>query len=305
ESEEDTDDEVDIPLAPPGAIRKQRTSVSAEAFGEWNQRVLFEPPVYPKSPEQMQELCDVVSKSFLFNSLELKDLEVVLMAMKGPLVIEPGYRLIQEGDSGDHLYVVTDGAMDCVKVFDGVEMVVKTCVKGDLFGELALMYNCPRGASVQCREESTLWELERGTFNNVVMEAVQRKRAQCMSALRRVPLFANMSQGELESIIDALKMERYPEGSLIIQQGDVGEHFFIVYEGQVLASKYSPDAEPMTMLHEAGDYFGELALLHGEPRAASVSAYTEACLLSMDRATFKRLMGSVETYLESHTDRYE
>lgn len=306
-SEEEEEEEEDI-LPPPSVIpRVQRQSVSAEAFGEWNQRVVFEPPVYPKSPDQKEELLEVTARSFLFTSLEQKDLQVVIDAMKGPLILEPGHRLIQEGDSGDALYVVTDGSMDCVKLIDGVEVAVKTCIKGDLFGELALLYNCPRAASVQSRETSVLWELDRATFNNIVMEGVQRKRGQCLAGLEKVPLFASLTRGELENIIDALKIERHEKGSVIIRQGEVGEHFFIVYEGQVAATRVSDHGEPpQMMVHEAGDYFGELALLRDAPRAASVVANSEpeARLLSMDRATFKRLMGSLQNFLEEHIDRY-
>ncbi|CAE7943998.1 PKAR, partial [Symbiodinium sp. KB8] len=249
--EDETEEPEFVPLPPPPKGRTQRQSVSAEAFGEWNQRVIFEPAVYPKTPDQTQELVEVTAQSFLFTSLEEKDLRVVIAAMKGPLILESGHRIIQEGDTGDHLYVVTDGSMDCVKVIDGVEMVVKTCVKGDLFGELALLYNCPRAASVQCREPAVLWELDRATFNNIVMEGVQRKRNQCLSVLSSVPLFSSITRGELENIIDALKMERRPRGDVIISQGEVGDHFYIVYEGQVMASKITEESpEPVMMIHE-------------------------------------------------------
>jgi len=308
--EDETEEPEFVPLPPPPKVRTQRQSVSAEAFGEWNQRVIFEPAVYPKTPDQTQELVEVTAQSFLFTSLEEKDLRVVIAAMKGPLILESGHRIIQEGDTGDHLYVVTDGSMDCVKVIDGVEMVVKTCVKGDLFGELALLYNCPRAASVQCREPAVLWELDRATFNNIVMEGVQRKRNQCLSVLSSVPLFSSITRGELENIIDALKMERRPRGDVIISQGEVGDHFYIVYEGQVMASKITEESpEPVMMIHEAGDYFGELALILEEPRAATVVASSdpEVCLLSMDRATFKRITGehsALHGFLESNVDRY-
>ncbi|CAJ1376566.1 unnamed protein product, partial [Effrenium voratum] len=159
-----------------------------------------------------------------------------------------------------------------------------------------------------CRQASVLWELDRATFNNIVMEGVQRKRNQCLSVLSSVPMFADISRTELENIIDALKMERRPHGDVIIRQGEVGDHFYIVYEGQVMASKVT-DSEPVMMIHEAGDYFGELALILDAPRAATVvaSSEPEVCLLSMDRATFKRITGehsALHGYLESNVDRY-
>mmetsp|Transcript_13983 Transcript_13983/g.36112 ORF Transcript_13983/g.36112 Transcript_13983/m.36112 type:complete len:319 (-) Transcript_13983:570-1526(-) len=311
--ERDTDEECEDDgealewTPPPVNCMRQRASVSAEAFGEWNKRGDFVAPVYPKSDEQIAELMNTLRNSFLFHSLEPKDLQVVTMAMKGPHVLEPGHRIINEGDSGDHLYVVTDGAMDCAKVLGepAVEIVVKTCVKGDLFGELALLYNCPRAASVICRDLSVLWELDRGSFTNIVMESVQRKRATCGEVLRRVPLFAGLTPTALESIIDALKVMNFPAGTVIIQQGDLGDVFFFIYEGEAVASRATPEnPEPSQFLHQAGDYFGELALLRNEPRAASVTSTTDVKLFMMDSATFKRLMGPAEGFLQQQVARY-
>lgn len=306
DEEESEEDEAEVMPLPPTNQARQRNSVSAEAFGTWNQRVSFVAPVYPKGLEEQIELNQIMSCSFLFNSLDAKDMQVLIMAMRGPMPIEPGTRIIQEGDSGNHLYIITDGMMDCTKVLGGVETVVKTCVKGDLFGELALLYNCPRAASVTARTASILWEMDRETFNNIVLEAVQRKRTQCCGILRRFHPFASMSQHELDLIIDALKEERHPQGTIIIQQGDVGTHFYIIREGQVVAQKITPESpEPVVMLMEEGDYFGELALLSGNPRAATVYAHSpEVKLLSMDAATFRRLMGPAEDYLHRQVARY-
>jgi len=305
EESDDDDEEPPSPLPPPPATIKHRSSVSAEAFGTWNQRQAFQPPVYEKTPEQMQLLSQVLSQSFLMASLDAPDLQIVVAAMKGPCPLEPGVQIIQEGDDGDVLYVVTEGALDCWKTIDGANTVVKTCVPGDIFGELALLYSCPRKASVSSREASTVWELDRETFNHIVLEGVQRKRNQCTAVLRKVPLFELMSEGEILNIIDAMKQVTYPAGTVIIQQGDPGEHFFIVYTGMVEAIRTDPaDQSTQSFVHEAGDYFGELALLRNAMRAATVVATTEVCLMSMDRATFKRLMGSAESFLERESTRY-
>jgi len=182
---------------------------------------------------------------------------------------------------------------------------VKTCGQGDLFGELALLYNCPRAASVVSRTQSTVWELDRETFNNIVMAAVQRKRTKYNSMLRRVSLFANISEGEMANIIDVLKLEVYPHGAEIVRQGEEGNHFFIVAEGEVVASKAIEGAEPVQYVHREGDYFGEVALIQNAPRAASVVAYSqEVKVLSMDRSTFKRLMGPMEHLLVAGIERY-
>ena len=60
--------------------------------------------------------------------------------------------------NGDFLFVFEFGKLDCIiKLPDGVEKTVKACEAGDVFGELALLYNCPRAASVQASEKCILW----------------------------------------------------------------------------------------------------------------------------------------------------
>jgi len=122
-----------------------------------------------------------------------------------------------------------------------------------------------------------------------------------------VPLFSALTEDELENIVDALKPEKYTEGTTIINQGDEGTNFFIVYQGEVTATKLTPESpDPVHMKHQVGDYFGELALLNDSKRAASVVATSpEVTLLTMDSSTFKRLMGPMEDLLRRSSVRYD
>merc|ERR1719163_360870 len=98
-------------------------------------------------------------------------------------------RCINQGDDGDFLFVIEQGKLNCIiKLPDGSDKVVKTCVSGDVFGELALLYNCPRAASVDADEACVLWQLDRDTFNNIVKEAAQKKRDRYDAFLTKVPL---------------------------------------------------------------------------------------------------------------------
>lgn len=79
--------------------------------------------------------------------------------------------VITEGEDGDVLYVLESGELDCSKILDGKDTYLKTFKPGDVFGELALLYNAPRAASIKSKTESLLWVLDRSTFNNIVKEA--------------------------------------------------------------------------------------------------------------------------------------
>mmetsp|Transcript_79938 Transcript_79938/g.185642 ORF Transcript_79938/g.185642 Transcript_79938/m.185642 type:complete len:280 (+) Transcript_79938:475-1314(+) len=260
---------------------RPRCSVSAEAYGKWNVKKAFVPPVIAKSDEQKDRLKSCLCKSFLFSSLDPNDLSIVIGAMK-EVVVEPTNRVINQGDNGDFLFVIESGTLDCIKG----EQVVKTCQIGDVFGELALLYNCPRAASVDAKEKSILWQLDRDTFNHIVKEAAQKKRARYDTFLSKVPLLAQMDDYERSQLADALKSESYSDGQVIVSQGEVGQKFYIIEEGSATATK----GGVQVMSYGVGDYFGELALIRNQPRAATVTCKGDARLLSLDSSSFKRLL---------------
>jgi len=291
EESAEEDDEDDEP--PPGWAEaeanagkgKARTSVSAEAYGEWNTKKAFVAPVIPKTDEQKDRLRNVLSKSFLFSSLEDNDMTVVVGAMSESNAAE-GEKVITQGDEGDFLFVIESGVLDCSIKADGADKVVKSCEAGDVFGELALLYNCPRSANVQARQVCVLWKLDRETFNHIVKDSAQKKRQRYDSFLAKVPLLNNMDAYERSQLADALKVEAFVDGAVIFKQGDVGNKFYILEDGAAVATK----GGQQVMAYSSGDYFGELALIHSQPRAATITAKGEAKLLSVDSRSFKRLL---------------
>jgi len=283
EEEEEEDDEDDEP--PEGWMKeptdRARQSVSAEAYGEWNAKKAFVAPVITKTDEQKDRLKNVLVKSFLFSSLDSNDLSIVIGAMK-EVVVEEGKRVINEGDTGDFLFVVESGTLDCIKN----DQVVKTCQNWDVFGELALLYNTTRAASVDAKEKSVLWQLDRDTFNHIVKEAAQKKRVRYDSFLAKVPLLQYMDAYERSQLADALKSEIFSDGQRIVNQGEVGAKFYIIEEGSAVATKGGVEV----MSYGVGDYFGELALIRNQPRAATVASRGCTKCLSLDSSSFKRLL---------------
>jgi cAMP-dependent protein kinase regulator len=297
EEEDDADEE-----PPPDFFKnekqmgKVRTSVSAEAYGEWNKKKAFIAPVIAKSDEQKDRLKAVLSKSFLFSNLDDQDLTIVIGAMK-EATTKAGEKVINQGDQGDFLFVIESGTFDCIiKMPDGSEKVVKTCEAGDVFGELALLYNCPRAATVKAKDNSVVWQLDRDTFGNIVQEAAQKKRQRYDSFLAKVPILSTMDAYERSQLADALKVENMEDGQVICKQGDEGNKFYIVEEGGAVATKEGRQV----MSYSEGDYFGELALIRNQPRAATVTAQGKAKLLSIDSKAFNRLL-NVNDLLERST----
>jgi len=304
-ADDDDEEEEDDDEPPPDFFKEQtgppkaRQSVSAEAYGEWNAKKAFVPPCIVKTDEQKERLKSCLIKSFLFASLEEQDLNIVIGAMK-EVQTEPKQRVINQGENGDFLFVIESGKLDClIKLPDGTEKNVKTCEAGDVFGELALLYNCPRAASVEAAEKGILWQLDRDTFNHIVKEAASKKRNRYDTFLAKVPLLASMDAYERGQITDALKPITMEAGKDICKQGDAGKEFYIIEDGEATAFK----SGQQVMSYGPGDYFGELALLRNQPRACTVTCKTNCRLLCLDSGSFKRLL-KVADLLE-RSNRYD
>lgn len=83
--------------------------------------------------------------------------------------------------------------------------------------------------------------------------------------------------------------------------------FYMVEEGELIATKSKAKGQPAeeVMKYKPGDYFGELALLKDQPRAANIICKTDCTLVVLDRATFKRMLGPIQDLLKRNTAIYE
>jgi len=98
------------------AAKGQRTSVSAEAYGNFNKKKEFIPRVIEKTEDQKQRIIDTLAKSFLFNTLQPKEKETVLMAFEEKR-FKNGDEVIREGDQGEILFLIESGYYECFKKF--------------------------------------------------------------------------------------------------------------------------------------------------------------------------------------------
>ncbi|KAI1738069.1 camp-dependent protein kinase regulatory subunit [Xylaria scruposa] len=280
----------------------RRTSVSAESLkpvADVNDN--WSPPSYPKSAEQLGRLQKAIEGNFLFSHLDDEQTAQILGALQEKPIPAKDIKVVTQGDAGDYFYVVEKGSFD-VYVNDsgalqpgpdGMGTKVGSVQAGGSFGELALMYNAPRAATVVSAESAcTLWALDRVTFRRILMESTFARRRLYEKFLEEVPLLASLTPYERSKIADALETQKYPAGTTIIKQGDIGQSFYLVESGEADAFK---DGQSESVKHyQKGDFFGELALLNDAPRAASVVSASEIKVATLGKSAFARLLGPVE-----------
>jgi CRP-like cAMP-binding protein len=114
-----------------------------------------------------------------------------------------------------------------------------------------------------------------------------KRQADRLHALERVNLFDTLTRAEREEIAGATATHTYGNGEAIVRQGEPGDSMFVVCSGQV-AVVLEPDRREVARIEEGG-YFGEMSLLTGEPRSATVVARGEVVVLQLDAEIFRRL----------------
>ena len=310
-STESDGDESDGTLPPlpenkKGVNRKGRTSVSAEAFGSWNKKSDFQAVVVQKNENTKDKIRERLSKSFLFNSLDKKDFEIVIDAMT-EVKLKPGEVVIAEGEDGDYLYVVETGKLQCSKIFPGNTEPTNLIVyePGGAFGELALLYNAPRAATITAIDECLLWGLDRNTFNHIVKDSAVRKREMYDDFLKKVHILETMDAYERQTIADAFVKHSYSKGDLIIKEGEDGNELYFLVEGEAKATKLIDGELKTVMEYKSGDYFGERALIKMEPRAANIEVVSNNLeVVSLTKDSFNRLFGPVEDIMKRNMEIY-
>ena len=114
-----------------------------------------------------------------------------------------------------------------------------------------------------------------------------------------------MSPYERITIADALKTSTVANDQFVFKQGEKGDCFYLIMLGEAVALINDGENNKEVLRYKEGDYFGELALLKDEPRAASIKALTELKLASLDIDSFKRLMGPAQDILKRNEERYK
>ncbi|KAH6561616.1 hypothetical protein BASA50_002332 [Batrachochytrium salamandrivorans] len=309
DDEDDIMDPIAHPPPPVNHNRGRRTSVSAESMVPSTDKDYVKVNI-PKAAEQRKRIENAIHANFLFRSLDEEQYTDVINAMSEKPVAA-GEEVIKQGGIGDYFYIVETGALD-VFVARNVNGELQPAVKvtdygpNGSFGELALMYNAPRAATVIATQDSFLWALDRVTFRRILMENTSRKRRMYELFLEEVPLLVSLEPYERHKIADALESVTFADGDCVIRQGDVGDCFYIIESGEATVTQTDGNGVDHLMhAMKKGDYFGELALLTDKPRKATISAKGRLKCASLGKKAFVRLLGPVVDIIKRNASNYE
>ncbi len=218
------------------------------------------------------------------------------------LLVEEQYEfgdvIVKQGDPADAFYVVTSGRVRAVKTHqNGEEIALGALRPGDSFGEAALAEGGTRSASVRCSTATTVLRLDRDDFLELAEELpdlkhhvqLTERHRSLQGFLYEFSNFGRLPTSALRSVIEKLSPVEIPKGHLIIREGDKAGPMYIIEKGRARAFSANNGQVRNLAYYRDGDFFGELSILNGSERAASVEAFTDCRLLALEPETVREL----------------
>jgi cAMP-dependent protein kinase regulator len=289
--------------------RQRRTGISAQAITaqeikDWKK------PVHEKADETKQMISKIIRNNaklqVLFGHLDTERLDEVILAMF-PREVSAGETIILQGDNGDAFWIVESGQFDIFvnrkhkSTTSDLGDKVASCEEGACFGELALMYNAPRAATVVAKSKGKLWGLDSTSFKMMLVTSENSRKKKYESFLEKVSILHELNAYERANLSDVIDVARFGPGEVIMRQGEKGNNFYILESGDAKAFISTEGSPEVLAKHytRAGDYFGELALILATPRKATVYAGENGCvLLFVSKEKFDRVLGPIKHRLK-------
>ncbi len=210
-----------------------------------------------------------------------------------------------EGAPGDALYIIESGQVRIVSNAENEREVFAHLQTGDFFGEMSLLTGKSRSSAARAETNTNLWMLYRPDFDELLVQypaislALSRTLSERLAQadqrfverhLRRMSLLVGLSSKQLEDVSARLRPVKYRSGEVILTEGTPGDVMYLIEWGRVeVLSKTDGRSRVLAILGE-GDFFGEMALLTGSPRSATVRAVTDVDLLALYQPDFDELV---------------
>ncbi|MBI5509180.1 MAG: cyclic nucleotide-binding domain-containing protein [Deltaproteobacteria bacterium] len=213
----------------------------------------------------------------------------------------PGEVVIREGDVDTSMFIISHGKVKITKTSEkGSEVILAHLGDGTFFGEMALLSEAPRSASVIAAEETLLFEVSRDVLDQVVANFPSVKnillkfyRQRLLSNLMATsPIFKPLDGEQRKSLVEKFKSREVPANEKILEEGQKGDGLYMLLAGKVEVAKKT-DGKKQVLAHlKEGDVFGEMSLLTNQPVSASIKTIRKSIILKLPRKTFSEIVST-------------
>lgn len=197
--------------------------------------------------------------------------------------VDPNDVICKQGDSGNLFFILEKGLADLLVD----EKIKKEVIAGQCFGDLALLYNAPRAATIIAKQTCFLWGLHRKIFRRAVDEIGLKESEENRKVIDTISFFETMTEIQKDAISTVMLLQKFAPKENIVNEGDIAASFYIIKEGNVVIIKGDKEIRKL----KKGDSFGELALYYNTVRDATVRAIDSVHCLALGRESLTNILG--------------
>ncbi|MFF3159614.1 peptidase domain-containing ABC transporter [Streptomyces sp. NPDC057910] len=224
-----------------------------------------------------------------------------------------GAVIVREGDPADSYWVLAEGAARGVKRGQhGEEVPLSTLRPGDSFGEISLLENSVRTATIRASSDVRAFRLDRSIFDALVRAhpslrtelGAQVRGHRIRDLLRVHSVLAGLPDEALSHLISRLRPLRIAEGSAVVRRGAPADGMYIVADGMLRVHSEEPGERDAAFLRP-GDMFGEIALFESGLCTMTVEASSDVELLELEHADFSQMLEELPGFAELISERVD
>ncbi len=211
-----------------------------------------------------------------------------------------GQPVVNAGDDADAFYVVYSGRARVIATNNvGEEVTVGTLTRGNSFGEQGLLTHSPRNFTIRAASDLALLRLDKKDFDSLLGKQPGLREyfdsyiseISIRNFLKLCTAFAPLSPQEMRDLLNSMEIKEYAAGERIIREGEAGDAFYLLRSGSAEVIRESDNNKVLNRL-KAGDSFGELALLTGQVRAASIITSEPSSVFRLNKTDFDRIIAA-------------
>ncbi|MEA2422178.1 MAG: ATP-binding cassette, subfamily bacterial HlyB/CyaB [Thermoleophilaceae bacterium] len=227
------------------------------------------------------------------------EVRTLVVASLEPVSYSFGDVIVREGEEPDAFYVIVSGTARAVKRADnGDDVPLDTLGIGDSFGFVELIEQTPRAATVRASGPVQALRLDAAVFRGLLRSNpgirswfdVPVRLHHLRHFLRTDAAFGRLTTESLGILLAELEEESVSAGTFVFREGDPAGPAYVILEGRARAFVKSDSGREDRSFLRRGDVFGEVSLISGAPRSASVDAVGDLRLLALKPATFAKLI---------------
>lgn len=220
-----------------------------------------------------------------------------------------GEDIITEGDEGRIFYIILSGM---ARIYRSPDIHLVNREAGDWFGEVSLLNNTTRTASITAYTDMELIAVEEKNFDQFLSSLPEEKRNRIKSSaqdriittIRHLPIFDGVPNVQMKHLGTLFTFEVFKKDEPVIVEGDEGDKFYIIVRGSAKVTKNNGSEDVYLDTRVVGEWFGAVALLKKTLRTASITAAEDLTLMVLEEKNFIEFLRSLPPALQKTVNEY-